>query len=48
MAEKNIGKILQIIGSVVDVKFEDDLPALYNAVEVHHNDELIILEVMQH
>ncbi|HHU08119.1 MAG TPA: F0F1 ATP synthase subunit beta [Clostridiaceae bacterium] len=48
MAEKNIGKILQIIGSVIDVKFEDDLPALYNAVEVRHNDELIVLEVMQH
>jgi F-type H+-transporting ATPase subunit beta len=48
MAEKNIGKILQIIGSVVDVKFEDDLPALYNAIEVRQNDDLIVLEVMQH
>ncbi|MDD2427269.1 MAG: F0F1 ATP synthase subunit beta, partial [Eubacteriales bacterium] len=35
-------------GSVVDVKFEDDLPDLYNAIEVSLDDEIIVLEVMQH
>lgn len=34
MAEKNIGAIIQIIGSVIDVRFEGDLPLLYNALEV--------------
>ncbi|MDD4324054.1 MAG: F0F1 ATP synthase subunit beta [Eubacteriales bacterium] len=48
MVEKNCGKILQIIGSVIDVKFEDDLPDLYNAIEVSLDDEIIVLEVMQH
>ena len=43
------GKILQIIGPVVDVEFEaGKLPGIYNALEVKlHNDKLI-LEVQQH
>ena len=48
MAEKNIGKILQIIGAVVDFRFEGDLPALYNAIEVQHEDRTIVFEVAQH
>lgn len=48
MTNKNIGKISQIIGSVVDVQFDDELPALYNALEVDYNGEKIVLEVMQH
>lgn len=48
MTDKNIGKIVQIIGSVIDVKFEDDLPSLYNAIEVQLDDATIVLEVMQH
>src|SRR3989338_654555 len=31
----NKGKIIQIIGPVVDVEFENELPAIYNALEVH-------------
>ncbi len=46
--EKNTGKIVQIIGSVVDVRFEDSLPSLYNALEVKFNNEKIVMEVMQH
>lgn len=34
MAEENIGHISQIIGAVVDVYFEGEMPALYNALEV--------------
>lgn len=48
MTNNNIGKITQIIGSVVDVQFDDELPALYNALEVEYNGEKIVLEVMQH
>ncbi|MCL2580587.1 MAG: F0F1 ATP synthase subunit beta [Oscillospiraceae bacterium] len=49
MSEKNTGKILQIIGAVLDVQFENELPALYNAVEVARDgEETVVLEVMQH
>ena len=48
MAEKNIGAIIQIIGSVIDVRFEGDLPLLYNALEVKLGDDTVVLEVMQH
>jgi len=43
------GKIAQVIGTVVDVEFPpDELPALYNAIEVPQNGEKIILEVQEH
>lgn len=48
MTIKNTGKIIQIIGSVIDLQFDDNLPALYNAIEVDFNDGKITLEVMQH
>jgi len=48
LAEKNIGKILQIIGAVVDFRFEGDLPALYNAIDVQLGDNTITFEVAQH
>ena len=48
MIDKNTGKIIKIIGSVIDVKFEGELPSLYNALEVQHNDKVMVLEVMQH
>jgi len=48
LADKNIGKILQIIGAVVDFRFEGDLPALYNAIEVKLGDRTIVFEVAQH
>lgn len=45
----NTGKITQIIGPVVDVKFESTLPAIYNALIVKNNEGVeIILEVNQH
>ncbi len=44
--EKNIGKVVQIIGPVVDVKFENGhLPALLNAIEVEHEGKKVVLEV---
>lgn len=48
MTAKNIGKITQIIGAVIDIRFEDELPALYNAIEVPFGGDNIVLEVMQH
>jgi len=49
MSEKNIGKITQIIGVVIDAQFDDELPALYNAIETKKPDgETLIFEVQQH
>ena len=48
MANKNTGKILQIIGAVLDIRFDGELPALYNAIEVMNSGEPVVLEVAQH
>jgi F-type H+-transporting ATPase subunit beta len=48
MTVNNIGKITQIIGAVIDIRFEVELPSLYNAIEVQFGEETIVLEVMQH
>tara|TARA_B100001057_G_scaffold497823_1_gene603019 strand:+ start:906 stop:2324 length:1419 start_codon:yes stop_codon:yes gene_type:complete len=42
------GKITQIIGAVVDVNFDSDLPEIYTALEVDNSDNKLILEVAQH
>ena len=42
------GKITQIIGAVVDVNFEDDLPEIYTALETNNSGNKLILEVAQH
>jgi F-type H+-transporting ATPase subunit beta len=42
------GKILQVIGPVVDVAFDEHLPALFNALETTIGDTKIVLEVEQH
>ena len=42
------GKITQIIGAVVDVSFETDLPEIYTALEVNNGGNKLILEVAQH
>ncbi|PIT94069.1 F0F1 ATP synthase subunit beta, partial [Candidatus Falkowbacteria bacterium CG10_big_fil_rev_8_21_14_0_10_43_11] len=47
--ENSKGKIKQIIGAVVDVQFENDLPNLYSALEVgREKDKKLVLEVEQH
>ena len=39
------GKVVQVIGTVVDVEFPpDDLPALYNALTLDHEGEALVLE----
>ena len=42
------GKITQIIGAVVDVNFESELPEIYTALEVNNSGNKLILEVAQH
>jgi F-type H+-transporting ATPase subunit beta len=42
------GRITQVIGAVVDVKFEGYLPAILNAIETTNNGNRLVLEVAQH
>jgi len=42
------GKIAQVIGAVVDVKFDGPLPPILNALEVEDFDHRLVLEVAQH
>ena len=42
------GKITQVIGAVVDVQFDNHLPAILNALETENNGKKLILEVAQH
>ncbi|MDE0723473.1 MAG: F0F1 ATP synthase subunit beta [Alphaproteobacteria bacterium] len=49
MAKANTGKITRVIGPVVDVAFESDVPAMMNALHLKGDDgETITLEVAQH
>ena len=43
-----VGKITQVIGAVVDVQFQDDLPAILNALETKNQGQRLVLEVAQH
>src|SRR5450631_723131 len=43
-----VGKITQVIGAVVDVQFEGDLPAILNALETKNGGNRLVLEVAQH
>lgn len=47
--ELHIGKVTQVIGPVIDVRFEDEqLPALLNALEIKNGEETLVAEVAQH
>ena len=49
MSEKNIGKVIQITGPVLDIQFEDGkLPALLNAIELDNHGSKLVVEVAQH
>ncbi|MGY8998353.1 MAG: F0F1 ATP synthase subunit beta [Rhodospirillales bacterium] len=45
---KNVGKISQVMGAVVDVKFDGELPQILNALEVDNHGNRLVLEVAQH
>jgi F-type H+-transporting ATPase subunit beta len=46
--ENKFGKIVQVIGAVVDVKFDKDLPEILTALECDNNGLRVVLEVAQH
>ena len=49
MAKGSKGKVVQVIGTVVDVEFPaDQLPEIYSAVELQNDGEKLVLEVEQH
>ena len=46
---KNIGKVKQIIGAVVDVEFKEDLPKIFDSIEIKMpDDSTLVLETQQH
>ena len=48
MAKNNIGRITQVMGAVVDVHFDGDLPEILNALHVKNQGKTLVLEVAQH
>ncbi|MBR6675868.1 MAG: F0F1 ATP synthase subunit beta [Clostridia bacterium] len=49
MAEKNIGKVSQVMGPVVDVRFDEgQLPVIYNALTIPVGERTLTVEVAQH
>ncbi len=47
-ASNKVGKISQVMGAVVDVKFDGHLPEILNALETNNHGNRLILEVAQH
>ena len=49
MSENKIGKVVQVIGPVVDIKFdEDSLPNIYNEIKIDMGNRELVVEVEQH
>jgi F-type H+/Na+-transporting ATPase subunit beta len=49
VSKQNIGKVVQVIGPVLDIRFEDgQLPELLNAIEIQSGDRKVVAEVAQH
>ena len=48
MSEINQGKVVQVMGAVVDVKFDNHLPAILDALQVEQDGKKLVLEVAQH
>src|SRR4030095_16661887 len=47
-ADKQIGRVTQVMGAVVDVQFEGHLPAILNSLETKNGNNRLVLEVAQH
>ncbi len=47
MSKNSIGTITQVLGAVVDVRFEGDLPYILNALHLQHEGKTLVLEVAQ-
>jgi len=48
MSTDIVGRITQVIGAVIDVKFDDELPGILNALETQNQGNRLVLEVAQH
>ena len=48
MADNKSGRIRQVMGAVIDVQFDDHLPAILNALETTNGGNRLVLEVAQH
>jgi F-type H+-transporting ATPase subunit beta len=48
MAKNLVGSVSQVMGAVVDVRFEGDLPAILNALQCENQGQKLVLEVAQH
>jgi F-type H+-transporting ATPase subunit beta len=48
MASENIGRVIQVIGPVVDIEFPHGVPAIYNAVNIESGNIRVVVEVEQH
>ncbi|MCB2100027.1 MAG: F0F1 ATP synthase subunit beta, partial [Rhodobacterales bacterium] len=48
MATNSIGRITQVMGAVVDVHFEGDLPEILSALHAENQGKRLVLEVAQH
>ncbi len=48
MAKNLVGSVAQVMGAVVDVRFEGDLPAILNALQCENQGQKLVLEVAQH
>ena len=48
MAKNLVGSVSQVMGAVVDVRFEGDLPAILNALHCENQGQKLVLEVAQH
>ena len=46
MAEQNVGRVVQVIGPVVDIEFpEGKLPDIYNAVKIQHKSDEVEIDL---
>ena len=48
MADNNVGRVSQVLGAVVDVQFDGELPPILNALTASFNGQELVLEVAQH
>ena len=47
-SQKNLGRVSQVIGAVVDVEFDETLPSILDALQIDNAGQKLILEVAQH
>lgn len=46
---ENVGKVVQVVGPVIDIKFDsENLPSIYDAIEIKLGDKVLVAEVEQH